>query len=327
MPPLPARRPRIFAVAVALLSCPWNAVAQWTDPVLDNFAWTSVSPADYAAFNLSKPIVAPDFVQCDATYGEGLNRDKCLQALETMPDGLQFKTYASQKKFPMEDVSVTPVYYYDNKDEPSCVITVDLAGRSTESNRVDIRKTTLRALVRHVNSSCVELNFGRGGFVTYHLGRTAIGMANLKKTREGGYDAPLFLTVQVSPTGSRKRPGNTDPRINLALQDALNKMIPSQVAYGKRKIAVIVNALKETIERMVPGGEQSWWDSAHITTQIPDNVNYVCDAEQGRPAPRGCEDASFNFIGKDSVIVDPQKPLSAQAGESFLPCLLRLDRC
>ena len=263
-----------------------------------------------------KPVVAPDFYKCDQYYGTDLKIAACDKAFDTMPDGYQFKVFASQKKYSLEEVAVTPVYYYDDKDNPDCVITVDLAGKSETNNRVEIRKTTLRDLYTNVKGPCLDDNNGRAGFVTYHMKDTVAGMAQLKPTKDGLIDVPLFLTLQVSHKPSRKRPGNTDPRVNDALQEALRESISKAeiIGFRKRKIEVILNSLMETRERMVEGGSQSFWDPAHITTSIPDNVDYTCREGFGTPNARNCEDASFAFIGTRSITVDPRHPYTRTVG-------------
>ena len=84
-------------------------------------------------------------------------------------------------------------------EDPDCTITIDLAvslisnipkrinrthtllqGRSLKDNKVHIRHNTLRSVVQHVNETCLNLNFGRGGFATYHLGRTIDGIAKFE---------------------------------------------------------------------------------------------------------------------------------------------------
>ena len=71
-------------------------------------------------------------------------------------------------------------------------------------------------------------------------------------------EAPVFLTAQISQKGSRKRPGNTDPRVNEAITDELNKRIHQDVGtkLSKQKLMVLVNSLIETKEKMRIGGEQ-----------------------------------------------------------------------
>ena len=70
-----------------------------------------------------------------------------------------------------------------------------------------------------------------------------------------------FLTVQVSPKEIRERPSNIDPKINLAIQKALLESIPTMIfAYGKRNVIVVVNAIKETFEKMEAAGR---YDSLH----------------------------------------------------------------
>ena len=120
-----------------------------------------------------------------------------------------------------------------------------------------------------MNGSCLIDNFGRGGFITYKLADTISGIQKYKKI-PAGYNTPLFLTVQISPKPSRVRPGDTDPRINLAVQNGLLATIPTIVLKVNRaKVFVIVNALKEIYGRMRIGGSQAWWDSRHITNSIP----------------------------------------------------------
>ncbi|KAM0795518.1 hypothetical protein BDR22DRAFT_586350 [Usnea florida] len=62
------------------------------------------------------------------------------------------------------------------------------------------------------------------------------------------------------------------------------------------------------------GGSQAWWDSRHITNSIPENVDYNCYGGQESPRPRDCEDASFAFIGEQSVVVGPRQPFIKQVG-------------
>ena len=120
-----------------------------------------------------------------------------------------------------------------------------------------------------MNGSCLIDNFGRGGFITYKLANTISGIQKFKKV-PAGYNTPLFLTVKVSPKPSRVRPGDTDPRINLAVQNGLLETIPRiELKVNRAKVFVMVNALKETYERMRIGGTQAWWDTRHITNSIP----------------------------------------------------------
>ena len=59
----------------------------------------------------------PDFLKCDPTYGEVLDPQDCLKALETMPDGLQFTKYISHKQYPGQTTLETPVFYFDNESK------------------------------------------------------------------------------------------------------------------------------------------------------------------------------------------------------------------
>ena len=121
--------------------------------------------------------------------------------------------------------------------------------------------------------------------MTYHMARTVDGIAALKAEPAGygnGFwhspcrvdliecvlteapEAPLFLTLQISPKGSRKRPGNTDPRINDVLQEALDKRIlsghsPMGSKYSAKdveKMMIVANALQESRRKMRVNGDQ-----------------------------------------------------------------------
>lgn len=86
-------------------------------------------------------------------------------------------------------------------------------------------------------------------------------------------DAPLFLTIQVSPTGSRMRAGNTDPRINDRLQDALKKLMMERTPlYAKQKMMVVYNALIEAKRRMVVGGTQV---SDIVVALLPTECSFI----------------------------------------------------
>ena len=120
-----------------------------------------------------------------------------------------------------------------------------------------------------VNGSCLIDNFGRGGFITYKLIDSIYGISKFKKV-PAGYNAPLFLTLQVSPKRGRGRPGDTDPRVNEAVQNGLLETIPQiTLKKNRAKVFVIVNALKEVYKRMRIGGTQAWWDSRNISNTIP----------------------------------------------------------
>ena len=126
-----------------------------------------------------------------------------------------------------------------------------------------------------MNSSCLIDNFGRGGFITYKIKTTIAGITKYKKV-PAGYNTPLFLTVQVSPRQGRGRPGDTDPRVNEAVQNGLLETIPQiTLKVNRAKVFVIVNALKEVYKRMRIGGTQAWWDSRNITNTIPENVSII----------------------------------------------------
>ena len=126
-----------------------------------------------------------------------------------------------------------------------------------------------------MNTTCIIENSGQGGFITYKIRDTIAGISKFKKV-PAGYNTPLFLTVQVSPRQGRGRPGDTDPRVNEAVQKGLLELIPQIVLKVNRaKVYVIVNALKEIYERMKIGGTQAWWDSRNITNSIPENVSII----------------------------------------------------
>ena len=124
-----------------------------------------------------------------------------------------------------------------------------------------------------LNSTCITESSGQGGFITYKLRNTIAGISKFRKI-PAGYNTPLFLTVQISQTQGSGRPGDTDPRVNQAVQGGLLEMIP-QIALkvNRAKIFVIVNALKEIYKRMRIEGPQRWWDTRNITNSIPENVS------------------------------------------------------
>lgn len=126
-----------------------------------------------------------------------------------------------------------------------------------------------------MNASCIIDNFGRGGFITYKLKTTIDGISKYNKL-PAGYNTPLFLTVQVSPRQGRGKPGDTDPRVNEAVQNGLLETIQQiTLKVNRAKVFVIVNALKEVYKRMRIGGNQAWWDSRDIPNSIPDNVSPI----------------------------------------------------
>ena len=124
-----------------------------------------------------------------------------------------------------------------------------------------------------MNKTCIVENSGQGGFITYKLRHTIGGITKFKKV-SAGYDTPLFLTVQVSPNRGRGRPGNTDPRVNEAVQEGLLEVIPQLTFKSTReRVYTVIYALKKVYERMRIGGAQAWWDNRNVIDSIPDNVS------------------------------------------------------
>ena len=147
--------------------------------------------------------------------------------------------------------------------------------KHTLVHRYSQNRSTLRELVGKVNTTCAMESSGLGGFITYKLGNTIAGISKFKKV-PAGYNTPLFLTVQVSPRQGRARPGDTDPRVNQAVQNGLLEMIPQiTLKVNRAKIFVIVNAFKEVYKRMRIEGPQRWWDARNVINSIPENVRII----------------------------------------------------
>jgi len=88
-----------------LLSTRCNAQAK-LDLDLSYLNLSSVGAGPYPKF--------PDFLECDNHYGEGLNPQKCLEAIDEVPDGLQFIQNVSHKQYPGQSAFVVPQFYYNN---------------------------------------------------------------------------------------------------------------------------------------------------------------------------------------------------------------------
>ena len=246
---------------------------------------------------------------------------KCEKAFEFMLSGNQKITFTTSKETGQgRDVIEVPMQYPDDRDNPTCVITVDLAGKSEKKNYVKIRKNSLKDLYRHVNNSCITDNFGRAGFVTYHLKDTVAGMAKLKPTPDGLIDVPMFLTLLISKAETayqRKRPGNTDPKVNEKIQAGLERMKRDGEWKSPKveEVDNVISALIETKHHMNVGGDQAFWDPGRITAMVPDNVRYLChDYGDRMPKKRNCEDLSYTFLGKNSILMKPDKLIERQRG-------------
>ena len=303
---------------LALILLTWQCYCEPLIPIIQSdYNTTNISnqPLDIA------PIEGYDFLECQQVYGEAIPVPKCEKAFELMRSGDQYITFTTTREpSHIKTVFEVPVTYSDDKDNPSCLITVDLAGKSETNNHVAIRKNHLRDLFRHVNNTCLTDNHGRAGWVTYKIKDTIRGMAKAKPTPDGFVDIPLFLTVLVSqkiPPSRSDRPGNTDPKVNQVIQTGLNHMIKDkQIGRGKRdEISNLISSLQETYRDMHAGYTQPFWDPGHITSMVPDNVRYVCyDHATNLPKKRNCEDLSYTFLGQESIEIFGHSSIKRQKG-------------
>ena len=117
-----------FALYILRLVAPFAVSSSISSTVLNIASDTSVTDGLY-----HKLI---DLVGCAPEYGENLGLHACHKALQTLPDGSRFSQYVLNKSYPGQTAVITPVYYYDNSSEASCVITVDLAGWSSTDDSV-----------------------------------------------------------------------------------------------------------------------------------------------------------------------------------------------
>lgn len=65
----------------------------------------------------------PDILECNNIYGEGLDPQKCFEAIDDVPDGGQFLKYVSHKQYPGQSAFVVPQFYYDNESKSRGVST------------------------------------------------------------------------------------------------------------------------------------------------------------------------------------------------------------
>ena len=125
------------------------------------------------------------------------------------------------------------------------------------------------------------------------------------------------MTITVSARVKYNPPGDYDPVVNQKLRDALQqKADDAWMKRTKDKIAMVINALQATYERMNIAGKNAWWDNKHFQQQIPDRVGNLCNVKRGKPDALDCERASFNFIRKGQTpTISPGKPLILRHGE------------
>ena len=128
----------------------------------------------------------------------------------------------------------------------------------------------------------------------------------------------MFLTITVTGTNTDyKGPGQYDPIVNTKIQAALQKLADGAwFKKAKDRIAVVINALQATYDRMTIAGSCAWWDNVHFKENLPDRVSNFCNKNLGSPDPLECERASFNFIRSGSTPgITSRKPIVIKYGK------------
>ena len=143
-----------------------------------------------------------DIIECSPIYGDSLEAASCRKALDKIFSGWRprFLKIVKQKRGTSETTLQVPFLYKDNEgsfraispsfslgiewsayyiqnppENPSCVITIDLAGLPQRDDSVSILSTTLRAIVTSLITQCIE-PITWGGFATYGIDSTGEGL-------------------------------------------------------------------------------------------------------------------------------------------------------
>ncbi|KAG8533982.1 uncharacterized protein KY384_001725 [Bacidia gigantensis] len=159
-------------------------------------------------------------------------------------------------------------------------------------------------MVSSLTVGCVDNKHGVGGFATSGLQRTGYGLyTNFER---GGFTAPLFLTVSLSPPNfPTHSPGDTDPRVPLALTGPLAQYRDEEVLLqrNKDKITVLIDEMLYQSDQMESGGKKAWWDAQDFKQMLPTGVSYECKQALGVLSVRECRTASWEFIRKGALKV------------------------
>ena len=115
------------------------------------------------------------------------------------------------------------------------------------------------------------------------------------------------------------KPGDTDPRVPLALVSPLEDYRRQALLESTRvSLTILMNELQFQSTKMTQAGVKTWWDVQKFKEIFPTGVSYQCKKELGEEggglSAGDCRSASFNFINKGEAIIKRDVPLAYQSG-------------
>lgn len=144
--------------------------------------------------------VSPDAHACSQFLGRPLGHWACQAALDNLPSGTLPSIFTNRAHTATNNYIQVPVRYTDTEDEPSCMITVDLDGHSQSDQFVFVPWNEIREMAQIIVDTCVDI-FGRGGFITYGVGRTLEALIHPTAYAESNAEIPTPAWVQ-QPDGT-----------------------------------------------------------------------------------------------------------------------------
>lgn len=279
-------------------------------PSIYNMPWVNLGRLGHSLVSFPAPIVplAPDFINCDARYGQFLKTKDCRLATIAMPRSREGEEV---------DWAVNHIGRDHHFNLPltfrhgECAVTIEAQGPNTyyEIGHINPPFTIkaspfqLRGLAAYVIKSCVNRpsrageDASIGGFATDRMEN----LAEYLLDENIDLSAPLppsttFITVTVGNVeGKNRSPGNFDPSIAVLVAEYLANRARGQPSNVRGRLNGIIHDFTLRTQKMYAGGKTTPFWSRVATSE--EQMSYQCDPALGAPAKVDCAHVEFNELG------------------------------
>lgn len=142
---------------------------------------------------------APDTWDCRPSFGRLLQLSSCRTALDNIPRGKRASIFSTRARTAKNNWVQVPGRYTSGGAQPRCVITIDFDGHSQDDVFVVVPYDEIRKMAQKIVNSCVGYMQGKGGFITYGVGKSMDAL--IDPIAFGGNPVPSPARVQ-QPDGT-----------------------------------------------------------------------------------------------------------------------------
>lgn len=282
--------------------------------------WINLGRLGHSLVSFPAPIapLAPDFMNCDARYGQHIKVRDCKLATIPMPrsrEGAEVEWAVNHQG--QNSQYNLPVTFRNG----GCAITIEAQGPNTYYNldRINPPHTIraspfqLRGLAAYVIKSCVNRpssageDASIGGFATDRMSN----LAEYLLDENVDLSRPLppsttFITVTVGNVeGKNRSPGNFDPSIAVLVAEYLGNRARGQPSNVRSRLNGIIHDFTLRTQKMYAGGKTTpFWSTVAASEE---QMSYQCDPKLGAPAEVDCAHVEFDELGAndDTFSVGP----------------------